>query len=66
MEQIQQKGSRDGNAIFAQMRPSGHSCASAALAPAGDGRFNPAHGRGLIPGRISRKSAPAGSEKDVM
>ena len=30
------------------------------------GRFNPAHGLGLIPSQISRKSAQAGSEKDVM
>jgi hypothetical protein len=46
--------------------PAGHPGASAALAPAGHGRFNPAHGPGLIPGEISRKSAPDGSEKDVM
>jgi hypothetical protein len=44
---------------------SGHDRGSAALAPAGPGRFNPAQGPGLIPGEIPRKSAFP-SEKDVM
>jgi hypothetical protein len=65
MEQIQQKGSRDGNAIFAQMRRLRAPSPVGGVGP-GRRRFNPAHRPGLIPGQIPRKSAPCPPRKDMM
>jgi hypothetical protein len=69
MEQIQQKGTRDGNAIFAQI--AGLRVATAPFCPRRVGFAAEAasirRGRlGLIREGISRKSASPAAEKDLM
>ncbi|MDA9401672.1 hypothetical protein XH79_23495 [Bradyrhizobium sp. CCBAU 45389] len=73
MEQIQPKGSRDGNAIFAQMpgQRAGMAPFGArdvdAFRPDASNRHQAGTGPGLIPAGISRKSGRLQrSEKDPM